>query len=468
MEVFKEDNEYREDEEYNEYNEDKEDEEDWEDGEEKGSKGEEGPGAKVQGPKGEEELSNDQFLEFGNIDQIYREPNAWEVFEKAIELQGKKKYREARDMLSDMLEDDDLEIPEHLQTQGLSLLARLEYWLGNFSSAERIAAQVIKGAPDCCKELAYEILARISIDRFEFQLAEQYEAQLLPSSTTRALIRCFINLRKGNTKGAEATLNALSTVIDSDDPEYLLYRSMLDVLQGEPRSALAGARQLADSDGLNPSFTLLLAEIFVEAGSTAEASSVLRGLEGVSPRHPAMAVVKAQIAFHKEYYGETENHVREALQLNPSHQKMRALLVRLQVQSGNDAVAERTAHQMVSESPDYPESQAALADVYYAQGRFTEARQAYEDSFLWSSRDSVQGRFRQARIAIIDEEYDRAIRFLEELKEKPLYQKEVQEDLELCYASLEDDQKREEVGQEFRLRLFFANRQGELLELVMS
>jgi tetratricopeptide (TPR) repeat protein len=409
------------------------------------------------------------FAQGENEDLRVEEPSVWEVFEQAIELQGVKRYREAKDMLREMLNDKDLEIPKHLRLQGLSMLARIEYWLGNYKAAEAAAQEVIKGKMECCQELAYEVLARVAIDQFDFQLAEQYERKLSPSSTTRSMIHCFIELRKGNIKGAEASLNALAQVIDTKDPEFQLYRAMLDVLKGHTGSVLAAARQIQEIEGLNPAFTLLLAEIFIEAGSAVEASTCLSEIEASMPDHPGLAAVKAQFFYRKERFTEAEQFARLALQLNPNHQKTRVLLSRLQLRSGDEASAERTAKQVLSDAPGFHEAQEVLGDAYFAQELFPEARQAYEDSFLWSSRDSLKGHFRQARIAMIDEDYERALRLLEDLKgHVSIDQQILLKDLETCYEALEDEESLEEMGQEFRLRLFFESKQGEVLELVVG
>jgi tetratricopeptide (TPR) repeat protein len=413
--------------------------------------------------KGEQIKVNEEDEDLGG-----GEPSAQERFQESLQLQKEKRYRESRSSLEDLLNDSDVEISEHLRLQGLSMLARLKYWLGDYKAAEKAAHEVIKGGMECCQELAYEILARIAVDQFDFQLAEQYERKLAPSSTTRSLIRCFINLRKGNVKGAEATLNALSLVIDTKDPEYQLYRAMLDILKGNARSALAVVRNLRDSDTLNPSFLMLLAEVFVEAGSPAEASACLGDLEVLSPAHPGISAVKAQLFFRKERYSEAKQHAQQALTSNPADQKSRALLVRLQIRSGNEANAERTAHQMNADAPDYHESQAALADVYYSQERFTEARQMYEESFLWASRDSVHGRFRKARIAIIDEEYEKASQLLENLISHPYYQLFVQEDLKICYESMEEEGRCTELTQGRALLVFFERKQEGVIQLLVS
>lgn len=392
-----------------------------------------------------------------------------EVFFAVNALIAVQRFREARDLLKEMMEDDEREWPEHFMTQAGAQLARLEYWLGNFSAAEDVALRIVKKAPECCKELAYEVLVRVALDRYEFGLAEQYESKLSVLSPARSLIRCRIKLRKGDLRGAEAVLNAAAVRFDDLGPEFDLYRSLLDSLRGDRGAALSVVRRIGDTVILSPDLQVVLVEAFLEAGEDAEAVLTLSDLRSRCPDHPAIAALEGRLLFLRGYFAQAEPVLRSALQERPSDQKVRALLVRVNLKNGKFEEASRVSQVMLADASEYYESLLLRGDLLFAQQKFSEARKAYQDSVLWMSDDAVQARYVKAKIALIDEDFERALRLFETLKEVVgVDQASLMQDIQTCHHALGREDREQKVGQEFRLRLFFATRQGEVMELVLT
>lgn len=410
----------------------------------------------------EEELQENEYLE-------EEEPGAEGFFKKVLLLMEDRRFQEAQKLLQGLLDGKHEDISESLSLLCLLQMAQLEYWMGNYANAESLAALLLREEDDYCREFAYEILARVALDRFDFKLAEQYERKLPYRSLTRYMIRAFVSIRRGDIRGAEKILHAVETKITPDDPEYQIAHAFLDILRGDTVAALGKARGLLREENLSVPLQLLLSELFIDAGFCAEADMVLRNVEAACPQHPGVPALKAQLSFRKGDVSQAMTFAQEALSLNPQNQKIRALMVALALQSGNFDSAQCEAQQMVDECPQAAVSQMSLGHCFYAKGQYLEARKAYEASFVWGSRDSVLGRFCQGRIALVDEEIETALCFFEPLKGNPVIPQDMlQEDLERCYEAMEDEEQLEQVGQEFALVLFFERKQREVMEMVVG
>jgi tetratricopeptide (TPR) repeat protein len=384
------------------------------------------------------------------------------LIREAYEFIHKEKYQEAADIFTDILKRFGVSIDDKEQSLINSELATLCFWLGDFEGAKRHAEQSLKFIDN---DQAYIVLGKIAIAEFKFAPARGHFSKVSEDNPARYFGLCFISIRLRDAIGANSFLRQAEARTSTTDPEFRLLSVYLELLKGDAKNAVLEARDLRKKCQRDPALLLIIGEIFMTAGNYGEAKAVAEEVLDKCPENEGAFAILAHAHYAEETYSEAEKAADEAVRLNPFNAYAKTVLMKLAVRRGSYSVAENIGKQILSDSPEYSLAHANLGDVYFIEGSYELAEIEYDQTNQLMNADTKGARLRQARMLFIKKDYAGSAKILEKLIESyHTYFDDAMCDLVLCYDTLEDAEKKEDIVEKMQARRYFYHRTEKILK----
>lgn len=343
-----------------------------------------------------------------------------------------------------------------------SELAMIFFWLGFYSDAKRHAEQALKRGDN---DHAYAVLGRIALAEFKFPAARGYFSKISDENPAKYLGLCFVCIRLRDTRGALHFLEEARKYVSSTDREYRVLATYCQLISGDTQSVLIEARELVTKCSRDPALLVLLAEIFMTAGSYGEARATAKKVHHTCPLNDHAFAILAHAAYAEENFAEAEACATKALEQNPHNLYAKTVKMKLATRAGSYAYAESIGREILEESPEYSLGHANLGDVYFNQGRYELAELEYGQTMQLMDSNTKGARLRAARMKFIKEDYLGAAEILEQLiSSHHTYYDDAMCDLALCYDKLGNKEKTSEVLEKMEMRKSFYKRTEKLLQ----
>lgn len=344
-----------------------------------------------------------------------------------------------------------------------SELALLHYWLGGYAAARHFCEKSL--AYGDRNDQAYNILGKICVAEFKFAEARANFSKISSGNPAKPLGHSFVSIKLRERKEAERHLREAEGQTSSNDLEYRVYHTYIQLLRGDADLALQEARAVKQKCKRDPMLVLLIAEIFMSAGNYGEAVSTARQVQPSIPENDQVYAILAHAAYAEEDLGAAGNNAEQAVRLNPRNGYAKTVLMKLATRNGDYGRAETLGLQILADSPEYSLGHANLGDVYFNQGRYEVAQVEYEHCKDMMDAATKGARLRKARMKFMDGSYAEAVEILEELILKyHTYYDDAMCDLALCYDALGDEEKKAEIIDKMQMRRSFYHRTEKLLQ----
>jgi tetratricopeptide (TPR) repeat protein len=384
------------------------------------------------------------------------------LMRQALEHMGKQEYEAAAGIYNDILKRFAISLVDVQKCMINSELGTIYFWLGDYESAKRhLEASLAYGDRN---DQAYNILGKLAVAQFQFPKARGYFSKISADNPARPLGLCLVSIKLRDTKGTEAYLREAQGKLPSTDPEMRIYRAYHVLLKGDAHAATNEVRSVEKKCEKDPALMLLIAEIFMTAGSYGEANATARKVERFCPDNDGIFAVLAHSFYAQEEYDSAGDAARHAIELNPLNAYAKTVLMKLATRDGSYSIAEGIGMQILADCPEYSLAHANLGDVYFNQGRYEVAGVEYEQTEQLMDAETKGTRLRKARMQFIKEDFKSAANILEELVESAhIYYDDAMCDLLLCYDKLSEEEKKDDLMEKMQIRRSFYHRTEEIL-----
>ncbi|PIQ77884.1 hypothetical protein COV82_02445 [Candidatus Peregrinibacteria bacterium CG11_big_fil_rev_8_21_14_0_20_46_8] len=407
-------------------------------------------------PKSPEELVSQQHGRATTFDEL------WQRAQQEIKSQ---EYALARATLMDIL-DICQDLPREKRAEVLALGGKIGYWLGDYKGAKddcNAALQLNPRADD-----AHITLGKIATNEYFFSKAQGHFATVQKPNSECELALCRLHIRLRNPSKARQHLSSAAGNISASHPEFKLYAAYLNLLEGNTaaaQQALSTSKEISK----NPEAAITLAELMVTAGQYSAAQSLLNQLQTIIPANDQIYGLLAQCAFAQGEFQSAEQYAKRALIHNPMNLFAITVQMKAKTRQGEYDDAEELGLRILQLAPEYPLAHANLGDVYFAQGKFDEARSEYKVTQQHTGADTKGSKLRRARMAYMLGNYDEARSGLEQLlNTSDLIYDDAIADLHLIYSMLGLDEERQKLQAKMETRRAYSHRIGTILAQVTN
>lgn len=277
-------------------------------------------------------------------------------------------------------------------------LIELELSQREWDKAESLDRDLLKAEPN-------DPMGRLFQARLQFVRGANSKGisdleQLVHDSPELALPRFYLGLAYATQGEGARAVAALNDTLQQDPNFIWAYISLaeLHLQQGNPKLALEFANKaLAHNPNFVPAI-LLESNAYMQLGDFGTAVAKLQSLAAAQPKNPAVLERLAVAAINQKQYSAAEQHLEQALQLQPDYVAAMMDLVQLY------AIEKRTidqiigrVQQQIERSPMQSSFQEIMGNAYVAKGDSGKARQAFENALKLNS-DATGARVQIARL----------------------------------------------------------------------
>jgi tetratricopeptide (TPR) repeat protein len=279
-----------------------------------------------------------------------------------------------------------------------SRLIELDLNQHDWDEAERLNGEFLKADPS--NPMGRLFQARLQFVRGAKARAVTSLEQLVHDNPEMALPRFYLGLAYANQGQADRAVSELNDSLRRDPDFIWAYIGLAELYaqQGSPKLALDFANQaLAHNSSFVPAM-LLQANAYMQLGDYHTAIVKLETLRTTQPKNPAVLERLAVAAINQKQFVQAEQHLEEALLLQPDYVPAMLDLVRLYGLQKRPAgqIINRVQKQLTA-SPKQGSFYEILGEAYFEKQDAPKAQQAFEDA-LSVNETATEARVQLARL----------------------------------------------------------------------
>jgi len=247
---------------------------------------------------------------------------------------------------------------------------------GEYDQALKALASLEKKQPD--NPLTYNLKAAVYSGKKDFAAARKSLARALelqPAYVPAAVNLAQLDLQEKNPQAARGRLEAILEKDKSNVQALLALANLAPRIGATPKDVISWLERAASASPGSAQVQLMLARAYAQSGEAKRALEVAQRTQAANPENPESLDTLGSIQIMAGEKDQALASFRKLVQLQPKSALALYRLATAQAFASDAEAAASTLRKALSLKPDYPDAQAALAELEIRAGHYPAAMQ---------------------------------------------------------------------------------------------